>query len=82
MKNTFTATEDWFLPNAPTQNRQPDSRLKTPAKRRHRQTPPQPRLHFLLPESPPSELNFSFFRVERTAHSYSQSVTVVSYYLY
>jgi hypothetical protein len=30
---------------------------------RQTQTPPaQPRLHFLLPESPPSELNFNFFR--------------------
>jgi hypothetical protein len=55
------------------QTHQPTVRLLTPAKRRLRQTPPQPHLHFLLPESPPSELNFNYFRIARTSHSYSQA---------
>jgi hypothetical protein len=35
--------------------------------------PPQPCLHFLLPESSPSALNFNFFCITWMVHSYSQA---------
>jgi hypothetical protein len=62
---------DWSQIPAECTNTKQTACLQTAAIRRLCQTPPkapsQPGLHFLLPESPPSELDFSFFRTERTA---------------
>jgi hypothetical protein len=39
-ENIFMATKARFLPNTPTQNRPPDSKLQIPVKRGLRRTPP------------------------------------------
>jgi hypothetical protein len=71
-ENSVTVTT--FLPKHQnmTHRSTPDS-LQT-------QTPPDsPRLHFLLPVSPPSELNLNvFLSVPRTSHSYSQAQLTVT----
>jgi hypothetical protein len=67
----------WSQIPAKRTNIKPTAWLQTPTKCRLRQTPPQAppwhHLHLLLPESPPSQLNFVFFRIAWMAHSSSQA---------
>jgi hypothetical protein len=66
-------THYWYQISAKRiKNRPPDSIFHTPVNT-VRHTPPQPRLQFLLPDSPTSEFNFDFFRTTRTAHSSNQA---------
>jgi hypothetical protein len=53
-------------------------RIQMFAKLRRRKTPQRHRLHFLLSESQPSELDFDFFRVTQTARSSGQTRRILA----
>jgi hypothetical protein len=71
---------DWSQIPAKCTNTKPTNWLQTPAKRVLRQTPPQvspqPRLHFLLSESPPSGLIYPIFST-----SHDRSTRAVTTYI-